>query len=170
MAAEARARADAAIESRLFGLLSPRAPGLIAFCWPVRSEFDARPLMARLLTQGWNACLPVVEQAASPMVFRSWVPGAAMDADRHGIPIPADGEPCRPDVILLPLVAFDRQGYRLGYGGGYFDRTLAALQPRPWTIGVGYELGRVDSIRPEPHDVPLDLCVTEAGIGGPGLK
>lgn len=141
---------------------------MIAFCWPIRSEFDARSLLRHfLLDRGWTACIPVVEQVDRPMVFRVWSPDGAMARDVHGIPIPAAGPCCHPDVILLPLVAFDGRGYRLGYGGGYFDRTLAVLNPRPWTIGVGYELGRVDTIRPEPHDVPLDFCVTEAGVSTP---
>jgi 5,10-methenyltetrahydrofolate synthetase len=87
-----------------------------------------------------------------------------MALDRHGIPIPSAGEELRPNVVLLPLVAFDPQGFRLGYGGGYFDRTLAAMVPRPLAIGVGFELGRVADIRPQAHDIPLDATVTEAGI------
>jgi 5,10-methenyltetrahydrofolate synthetase len=98
------------------------------------------------------------------MIFRRWTPDTEMALDRHGIPIPATGEELRPDVVLLPLVAFDPQGFRLGYGGGYFDRTLAAMVPRPLAIGVGFELGRVADIRPQAHDIPLDATLTEAGI------
>ena len=86
-----------------------------------------------------------------------------MSVDRHGIPIPADGATLIPDVVLLPLVAFDARGFRLGYGGGYFYRTLAGLAPRPFSIGVGFEVARVDSIQPQEHDIPLDAVVTEAG-------
>lgn len=86
-----------------------------------------------------------------------------MTIDRHAIPIPADGAVLVPDVVLLPLVAFDRRGFRLGYGGGYFDRTLAAIVPRPFTVGIGFEIARVDTIQPQQHDIPLDAVVTEAG-------
>lgn len=85
-----------------------------------------------------------------------------MAEDRHGIPIPAGDETIVPDVVLLPLVAFDAQGYRIGYGGGYFDRTLAALSPRPFSVGVGFELGRINSVHPQPHDIPLNALVTES--------
>lgn len=165
-----RAAADKAIADRLLELLAARPPGRVAFCWPLGSEFDVRPLVSRLLELGWTACLPVVDQRQAPMIFRPWAPGDTMATDCHGIPVPAAGQSCRPSVILLPLVAFDYQGYRLGYGGGYFDRTLAVLHPRPWTIGVGYEVGRVATIFPEPHDVPLDLIVTETAVHDPGQE
>ncbi len=112
---------------------------------------------------GWQACMPVVVAENMPMAFHAWTPQTAMISDRYGIPIPAEPRELLPDVLLVPLVAFDAAGYRLGYGGGYFDRTLAQLSPAPLTIGVGYELGRVDSILPEAHDIPLDRIVTEAG-------
>jgi 5-formyltetrahydrofolate cyclo-ligase len=80
------------------------------------------------------------------------------------IPIPADRLPVQPTVLLVPLLGFDERGYRLGYGGGYFDRTLAVARPRPLTIGVGYELGRLPTIYPQPHDIPMDAIVTDAGF------
>lgn len=136
----------------------------LAFCAPVRNEFDARPLASRLIRQGWRAAMPVVIAPAAPMIFRAWTPHAPMSRDRHGIPIPTAGEELVPDIVLLPLVAFDAAGYRLGYGGGYFDRTLVVQVPRPLAIGVGFELARAPSIHPQAHDVPLDAVVTEAGI------
>jgi 5,10-methenyltetrahydrofolate synthetase len=87
-----------------------------------------------------------------------------MSADRYGIPIPQDDAELIPDIVLLPLLAFDAQGFRLGYGGGYFDRTLATMVPRPLAIGVGFELGQVPDIRPQAHDIGLDAVVTEAGV------
>jgi 5,10-methenyltetrahydrofolate synthetase len=87
-----------------------------------------------------------------------------MTVDPYGIPIPATPPAPPPDVLLIPLVAFDAAGYRLGYGGGYFDRTLAALDPRPLSVGVGFELARVADLQPAPHDIPLDRIVTEAGV------
>lgn len=156
-----RLRADALIRGRLAELLHPRPPGVFAFCWPIRAEVDCRPLAEKLIAAGWRAAMPTVVETAAPMRFRAWTPGCAMGADPFGIPVPADDAPLVPDVLLLPLVAFDRAGYRLGYGGGYFDRTLAACVPRPLTVGVGYALAGVSSIRPEAHDVPLDFIVTE---------
>jgi 5,10-methenyltetrahydrofolate synthetase len=157
-----RLRADALIRRRLAELLLPRPPGVLAFCWPIRAEVDCRPLAEELLAAGWRAAMPTVVEPAAPMRFRAWAPGCAMGVDPFGIPVPADDAPLAPDVLLLPLVAFDSAGYRLGYGGGYFDRTLAACAPRPLTVGVGYALAGVASIRPEGHDIPLDMIVTEA--------
>lgn len=164
MTPEEHARASTEIETHLAALLSDRPPSVLGFCWPVRMEFDCRPLITRLLAAGWRACQPVAQAPAAAMPFRAWTPGAAMTADRYGIPIPAEGECLIPGIVLLPLVAFDRRGYRLGYGGGHFDRTLAALTPRPFAIGIGFERTCIESIRPEPHDMPLDALVTEIGV------
>lgn len=136
----------------------------IAFCAAIKNEFDARPVIARLLQHGWQAAMPVVIAPDTAMIFRAWQPDTPMTQDCYGIPIPATGRQVLPDIVLLPLVAFDAVGYRLGYGGGYFDRTLAAQVPRPLAIGVGFELARVPSILPQAHDEPLDAIVTEAGI------
>jgi 5,10-methenyltetrahydrofolate synthetase len=163
MSADEHARASAAIEAGLEGLLADRPAQVIAFCWPLRKEFDCRPLVGRLLARGWQAVQPVVIAPESPMVFRPWTPATPMTTDRHGIPIPAGDSSLDPDVVLLPLVAFDAAGYRIGYGGGYFDRTLAAMAPRPLAIGIGFELARVETTRPQAHDIRLDAIVTEAG-------
>lgn len=159
-----RAELSARIEAHLATLLAPLAPQTLAFCAPVRGEFDARPLASRLLDRGWQAAMPIVVETEAPMRFRGWTPASTMGVDRYDIPIPLDGPDLVPDVVLLPLLAFDAQGFRLGYGGGYFDRTLAALVPRPLAIGIGYELGRVADIRPQTHDIPVAAIVTEAGI------
>lgn len=154
----------ARLEAHLASLLMPLPPQVLALCAPVRGEFDARPLASLLIERGWRAVMPVVEAADVPMSFRTWTPSSAMTTDRYGIPIPLGSPELLPDIVLLPLVAFDPQGFRLGYGGGYFDRTLASLVPRPLAIGVGFELARVADIRPQTHDIPLDAVVTEAGI------
>ena len=99
-----------------------------------------------------------------PLEFREWTPASEMIEDRYGIHIPASGAALRPDAILMPLNAFDCAGYRLGYGGGYFDRSLAAFEPRPRAIGIGFELARVETIRPQAYDLPMDFVVTEAGV------
>ncbi len=159
-----RAGLSARIEAHLAALLTPLPPQTLAFCAPVRGEFDARPLASLLLERGWQAAMPVVTAVDAPMSFHAWTASSAMSSDRYGIPIPADGAAVIPDIVLLPLLAFDAQGFRLGYGGGYFDRTLAAMVPRPQAIGVGFELGRVPDIRPQTHDIPLAAIVTEAGV------
>lgn len=164
MPAAALEQASARILEHLAGLLLGRPAGRIGFCWPIRAEVDCRPLVARLLAAGWQAAMPTVVALEAPMEFRAWSPDAPMAADPYGIPVPATSATATPDVLLLPLVAFDAAGYRLGYGGGYFDRTLAACAPRPLTIGVGFDLCAVATIHPEAHDVPLDLIVTEGGI------
>ncbi len=164
LGADSRLALSARIEAHLLQLLTPLAPRTLAFCAPVRGEFDAQALVSLLIERGWRAAMPIVEAPDAPMSFRHWTPGVAMGVDRYGIPIPAEGEAVTPDLVLLPLVAFDRKGFRLGYGGGYFDRTLAALVPRPLSIGVGFELARVEDIRPQQHDIRLDAIVTEAGI------
>lgn len=158
------AKLSARIESHLTALLAPMPPQTLAFCAPVRGEFDARTLASLLLDRGWQAAMPIVVESDAPMRFRRWTPSCTMGVDGYGIPIPLDGPDLVPDVVLLPLLAFDAQGFRLGYGGGYFDRTLAALVPRPLAIGIGFELGRVADIRPQTHDIPLAAVVTEAGI------
>ncbi len=154
-------QASARIHDMLHGFLAARPAGSIGFCWPIRAEVDCRSLVTRLRAAGWQACMPTVVQADAPMVFRGWWPDAPMQADPFGIPVPGTHTVPAPDVLLVPLVACDATGYRLGYGGGYFDRTLAACTRRPYTIGVGFELCRVDSIHPGRHDIPLDASVTE---------
>jgi 5-formyltetrahydrofolate cyclo-ligase len=146
----------------------PRPPGrCIAFYWPISNEPDLRPVINAWRAAGVDACLPVVHRRAEPLTFRPWTPGTAMVPDHHGIPTPASGDEVFPDVLFMPVNAFDTAGYRLGYGGGYYDRTLAILQPRPLVIGVGFELARVASILPQAHDVPMDWVVTESGVFAP---
>lgn len=162
--AAAHRAASITILHHLTELLLPRPAGTLGFCWPIRAEVDCRPLIERLLKAGWCSAMPTVVEVNQPLMFRAWWPAAPMSQDPYGIPVPATEAVQAPDTLLVPLVAFNSDGYRLGYGGGYFDRTLAALAPRPLTIGVGFELCASPNLKPEPHDVPLDLIVTEAGI------
>lgn len=164
--ADLHAQLSRQIERHLGALVDALDPAVLAFCWPFRGEFDARALVAARLPGGLRACLPVVVDNGLPLEFREWTPQSEMIEDRYGIHIPARGETLQPDVILMPLNAFDAAGYRLGYGGGYFDRSLAAFAPRPRAVGIGFELARVDSIRPQAYDLPMDFIVTEAGIFG----
>jgi len=142
-------------------------PRVAAFCWPIKHEPDVRPLLANWRSADVRAALPVVVAESEALRFREWSPDSRLEADRYGIPTPSAGEWLTPDLILLPLNGFDGAGYRLGYGGGYFDRTLAALSPRPLAVGVGFEINRVASIRPEAHDQRLDWIITENGAFRP---
>lgn len=153
--------------SHLDGLVETLAPRSIGFCWPYRAEPDLRAWVADWLAadSGRVAALPVVLERHAPMAFRRWRPGVPMPLDRHGIPHPAEGEPVSPEVLLIPLNAFDPRGYRIGYGGGYFDRTLACMQTI--AVGVGFEIGRVPDTHPQRYDRPMQWVVTEAGVMQP---
>jgi len=141
------------------------AKGVVAFCWPIRNEYDARHLVHRLRALGATAALPVVLAPGTPLIFREWHPGVEMALGKLDIPYPTASAELVPDAVLLPMNGFDRQGYRLGYGGGFFDRTLAALQQRrPAVIGVSFELAAIETIRPQPWDIPVDYVVTERGV------
>jgi len=152
------------IEGHLDRLIRERAARTVGFYWPFKAEFDPRPLIRRLLDDGRHAALPVVLAPRTPMEFRRWTPDAEMDVGVYDIPFPKARDILLPDLVLAPPVGFDAARYRLGYGGGYFDRTLAVLQPRPFAIGVGFELGRLTTVYPQPHDLAMDAIVTEAGV------
>jgi len=142
-----------------------RPAPVVAVYWPHRNEFDTLPFADRLRASGALTALPVVDRPDAPLGFREWHPGVTLKPGHGGIPYPASGGPeVTPSVLLIPVVGFDAQGFRLGYGGGFFDRTLAAMKPRPIAIGIGYEESKLESIRPQPHDIPMDYVVTEAGI------
>lgn len=138
--------------------------------WPIKSEPDMRPMLRRLHADGLAIALPIVETKAAPLVFRRWTPETKMQKGDWNIPVPPpESEVLLPTIALAPLVGWDSQGFRLGYGGGYFDRTLAGLgKPdsgeRPLTIGIGLEDAQLPSIYPQPHDVRLDAIVTEEGL------
>jgi 5-formyltetrahydrofolate cyclo-ligase len=164
-----RQAAGVALSAHLRNLLAQRfsrAAGLILSAyWPIKGEPDLRDLMADLHGRGVTLALPVVQVKAAPMVFRCWVPGMAMVRGDWNIPVPPpDAEPLTPDIALAPLVGWDGAGFRLGYGGGYFDRTLAVLSPRPFTIGIGLHSARFATIFPQPHDIALDVILTESGV------
>ena len=136
----------------------------VGFCWPHQGEFDARFALRHFRGRGATAALPVVIAKAAPLQFRAWWPGAPMMSGAYDIPIPDATALVVPDAAIVPLNGFDARGYRLGYGGGYFDRTLAAMSPPPLAIGVGYESARLATIYPQPHDIAMDFVVTEAGL------
>lgn len=158
-------RLTAQIGAHVQTLLEELAPQSIGFYWPFRAEPDLREIIAQWLAadSSRRATLPVVEEQGRAMRFRQWSPQASLITDRYGIMVPAEGDWMTPDLLLIPFNGFDARGYRLGYGGGYFDRTLASIAPYPVTVGVGFELSRLDHIPEQPHDIPLQWVITEKG-------
>lgn len=166
---EARGAATQAVATHVLDLLDRRFPGrparAVAAYWPIGGELDLRPLMSELHGNGTSVALPVIVAKGAPLVFRRWSPDEPMVQGEWRIPVPAPASPTlHPQVLLIPLVGWDPAGYRLGHGGGYYDRTLATLEPRPLAIGVGLEAAHLETIHPQPHDVPLDVIVTERGV------
>lgn len=146
---------------------------VVAFCWPYRAEFDPRFAVRRWRDAGAVAALPEVIANGAPLQFRVWWPGAPMRPGVYDIPVPDGTEIVLADVAIVPMNGFDQSGYRLGYGGGFFDRTLAALARRVVAVGVSYEALRLDTIFPQTHDIPMDFMVTEEGVyaaGGRSLE
>jgi 5-formyltetrahydrofolate cyclo-ligase len=162
MTDEARAAASAAIEATLTARFPPGRLPIVAGYWPLRGEFDPLPYLRRAIGAGGAVALPVVTPK-TPLAFRLWTPDSPMTAGVWDIPYPAEGDAVAPSALLIPLVGFDAANHRLGHGGGYYDRTLAAASPRPLAIGVGFELGRLASIAPAPQDRRMDVIITEAG-------
>jgi 5-formyltetrahydrofolate cyclo-ligase len=143
-----------------------RAPGIVSGFHPYTDEIDCTGLMARLAQEGWTTCLPVVVAAGQALEFRVWRPGEPLEPGAWGILAPLGGAAVvRPDVLLVPLLAFDAQGYRLGYGGGFYDRSLAALRRdgRVTAVGVAFAAQEVGALPRAPHDEPLDWILTESG-------
>jgi len=163
-----RQAASAALASHLSDLIGDRMGGaggrVLSAFWPIKGEPDLRALMTGLHRNGVIIALPVVETRFAPLVFRQWTPETRMVRGDWNIPVPPpESERLTPEIVLAPLVGWDGEGFRLGYGGGYFDRTLGALTPRPFTIGIGLRAARIATIHPQPHDIRLDAILTEAG-------
>ena len=155
------------IEQHLLQWFSQRTPSSLAFCMAIRGEVDLAPVATRLISLGWEAAVAVTSQPGAALVFRAWTPQAVMTLDHHGIAVPDTEQVAAPDILLIPLLAYDSEGFRLGYGGGYFDRTLASLSariPRPLAVGVGFALAEVESVLPQSHDQQLDFIITENGL------
>lgn len=160
--AEERAQLAAAIAPVLDELARPGQGPIISLYWPFRGELDLRAWMAAAHGKGARIALPVVVERAAPLVFRAWTPEARMTRGVWNIPIPADGPEVLPDVVIAPLVGVDAACYRLGYGGGFYDRTLAAMPSPPATIGVGHPSAAIPTIFPQPYDIPMDVVVLGA--------
>ena len=143
-----------------------RSEETIGAYWPIKGEFDALPALYRGSEsdpQRRNG-LPVMDRQTRQLRFHVWFPGCPMEEDAYGIPKPKDTEQFAPRLLLVPCVGFGPGGVRLGYGGGFYDRTLAALSPRPFSVGLAYSHGWLPWLQAEPHDVPLDAVLTEQGL------
>ena len=140
------------------------ADEIVSLYWPFRGEPDLRPLIEHVIDRGGEIALPVVIEKARPLRFRTWAPGEALVRGVWNILVPDKGRIVHPTVVISPVVGFDPRNYRLGYGGGFYDRTLASLPARPRVIGVGFSSAAVATIYPQPHDIPMDVIVTENGV------
>jgi 5,10-methenyltetrahydrofolate synthetase len=136
----------------------------IGFYWPFQGEFDPLPAINFLRAKGTSVALPVIIEKKCPLRFFEWSPTVRMSNSIFNIPIPLNTAEIKPNALLIPLIGFDEHGYRLGYGGGYYDRTLADMRVQPLKIGVAFEMSRVPSIFPQPHDIAMDFIVTETGV------
>ena len=157
--ADDRTAMSTAIAEELDASVGDVSGKIVSLYWPFRGEPDLRPWMVSLVARGGTPALPLVVEKAQPLVFRAYRPGDRLEKGVWNIPIPAEGEPVIPDVVIAPIVGVDPRNYRLGYGGGFFDRTLASLPKKPLVIGVGYEMQRISTIHPQPHDIPMDRIV-----------
>ncbi len=155
-----------------------RPDTVIGAYWPIKGEFDPLPALfrwqeagreedAQAQPQHRRIGLPVINKIDKTLTFHTWYPGCPMEEDAYGIPKPKDTEVVVPTLIFVPCVGYGPGGYRLGYGGGFYDRTLATLSPRPFTVGLGYDFAFVPELRPEPHDMPLDAVLVDTGVAWP---
>jgi 5,10-methenyltetrahydrofolate synthetase len=136
----------------------------VSLYWPFQGEFDPRYAIRHFRESGAVAALPVVIEKRAPLQFREWWPGVATSKGVFDLPVPEGTRVVVPQAMLIPPVGFDDRGYRLGYGGGYFDRTLSTISPQPLKIGVAFEMSRLETIYPQAYDIPLDFIVTELCI------
>jgi 5-formyltetrahydrofolate cyclo-ligase len=162
----ARAACDPALGARVVAHVlrdcPPPGRAVVSGVWPLPGEIDLRPLLEELHARGHTVVLPVTPPRGQPLTFRRWRPGDVLMPERFGTMAPT-GERAVPDFLLVPLLAFDRCGYRLGYGGGYYDRTLAGL-PQRFALGFSFAAQEMDAVPVGPTDIRLDAVATERGI------
>ncbi|WP_339762162.1 5-formyltetrahydrofolate cyclo-ligase [uncultured Hoeflea sp.] len=163
LSADARKTMAERISTRLTDSLGDVSGRTIAVYWPIRGEINLRPWMVEASGRGARVCLPVVTAKDQPVEFHLWTPDCAMAKGIWNIPVPAEAVPVVPDVVIVPLLGVDARGYRLGNGGGYYDRTLARLPEELPTIGVGHSFARITTIFPMPWDIPMKRVVLGDG-------
>ena len=161
-----RRRLSEPVMDYLCASVTPERYPVVGLYWPIRGEIDLRDFARDFVVAGGIIGLPVVVQDAAPVEFWRWQPGAALKRGHWNIPVPPQRDVVRPDILVVPMVGFDSERYRLGYGGGFYDRTLAAAVPRPHTIGIAFADAELPTIYPQPHDIPLDVIVTEQFVRG----
>jgi 5-formyltetrahydrofolate cyclo-ligase len=160
-----RADAAKAAAEHFFSGVALRHGEVVAAYWPIRDELDCKLVLTRLMDEGRPVCLPVVLGDDRPLELRLWEQGTALYPSGFGTLAPDENaRQVAPDIVLMPLLGFDQQGTRLGYGGGYYDRTLAAMQHQPRLIGFAFSAQELNHIPRETHDIPLDAVITEQGI------
>lgn len=157
--ADARAAAEQRLQRRLDDLVTARGARIVGAYWPIRGEPDLRPWLAAADARGLVIALPVVVAANRPLRYSRWRAGADMRRGRWGIAEPAADDWLEPELVVAPLLGVDARNHRLGNGGGYFDRSLGAAEPRPFAVGVGFGCARIETIYPLPHDVPMDAVL-----------
>lgn len=165
LSADERSAAAKAVAAHFFDKIAFEPEQVIAGYWRIRDELDCQPILIRLMDGGQRVVLPVVDGPDKPLDLRVWEADAPLYEAGFGTLAPSDLAPrAVPDIVLMPLLGFDAAGTRLGYGGGYYDRTLAALPRKPLLVGLAFGVQELDAIPREEHDVPLDAVITEAGV------
>lgn len=161
MSADERTARTESIAAGLDRAAGDVAGRIVSTYWPFRGEPDLRDWSNAVIGRGGRIALPVVVKKGAPLEFRVWAPGDPLERGVWNILVPSRGPAVEPDIVVAPVVGFDGGNYRLGYGGGFFDRTLAAMGRRPLVIGVGYASARIATIYPQPHDIAMSVIVTD---------
>lgn len=165
LSAEERSDAAKAVAQLFFEEIAYTPEDVIAGYWRIRDELDCQPILIRLMDSGQKVVLPVVEGDDAPLDLRVWEADQPLYEAGFGTLAPSDLAPrAEPDIVLMPLLGFDNSGTRLGYGGGYYDRTLAHIGKKPLLIGLAFAAQELAHVPREAHDVPLDAVVTESGV------
>ena len=159
-----RERLEAALQHRVADWLHSAGVHALGFYFAIHGEPDLRMVVSTWLASDARhvAALPVID--GRTLQFHAWNSDSPMQAGFFGIPVPAQGRVVQPECLLVPCVGFDDQRFRIGFGGGYYDRTLAELVPFPLVVGIAFEASRLTSIGPQPHDVKMDVVITDAAV------